>query len=480
MNNKNTKTTLYLAFSAVIGLMILLISIGQSVIHNNLQRIETIVQSNNLKRDLILQMRTSARERTFNLIKMTIMSDPFDIDGEWMTFNDHGSQFMTAYEQIKDMPFSDEERILFRAEEKAMSTIGPIQHDIAELALEGKIAEAHKLLLDQAIPLQREAYRGLSNMMQIQQQHAEQSLHEAEQDYHNTRISMLLLSIIIVAISLLIAYVITRRITAAEKQLKLAHDNLEQRVVERTQALRLATEQANSANQAKSDFLSRMSHELRTPMNAILGYSQLLAVDSREPLNGEQSSMVDEISKAGHHLLELINEVLDLSSIEAGKVQMQISELELADVIHDCMTLVTPLAEQKNIRIKDLTGNDTYKVIADRTRLKQVILNLMSNAVKYNNIGGSITLQCSRADNNMLNIDITDTGPGMTTEQLELLFQPFQRITQTTRQEEGSGLGLMLSRQLIEMMDGTIRVDSKPGQGSTFRVSIRLVKDDNS
>lgn len=242
--------------------------------------------------------------------------------------------------------------------------------------------------------------------------------------------------------------------------------------------LRLAKEAAEKANKAKSEFLSSMSHELRTPLNAVLGFAQLLDSDPLEPLSDSQKDSIQEITKAGRHLLGLINEVLDLAKIEAGRIQISMSDVALRDVIGDCVTLVSSMARRRQVEIEESPGDcpcGDLMVQADQTRLKQVLLNLLSNAVKYNREGGQVAICCHPVEPGKVRIAVTDTGVGIPPEKMGQVFESFNRLGAEHTGEEGTGIGLVIAKRLVEHMGGTIGVESKEGEGSTFWIQLTAI-----
>lgn len=233
--------------------------------------------------------------------------------------------------------------------------------------------------------------------------------------------------------------------------------------------LALAKESAERASQAKSNFLSSMSHELRTPMNAIIGFAQMLECD--DSLNADQLDNAHEILKAGRHLLELINEVLDLAKIESGRIDLSLEPVELAALIEDCRHLIHPLAASRQITLHVPARLDAV-VRADRVRLKQVLLNLLSNAVKYNRQHGHITLRVDDVADNTIRIAVSDTGHGIPADRFAELFQPFCRLDAEDGEVEGTGIGLTITQRLVEMMGGNVGVESEVGVGSTFWIDL--------
>lgn len=259
---------------------------------------------------------------------------------------------------------------------------------------------------------------------------------------------------------------------------KRAKELLEKRVVERTQSLTLkeeelitAKEEAERANLAKTQFLSRMSHELRTPLNAILGFSQLLNMD--KALAPEHKEMVNDIWHGGKHLLMLVNEVLDLAKVESGRYELSPKLIRLRDTMTECVALTSSLVAHHEVSLSVNYGSfDGIQVNLDPTRLKQVVLNLLSNACKYNHRGGSITVDCGRLADDRIRMSVEDTGKGIPRDQLVDIFEPFNRLDAEYSSIEGTGIGLTITRQLVETMGGSIGLESEVGRGSKFWIDL--------
>ncbi len=235
--------------------------------------------------------------------------------------------------------------------------------------------------------------------------------------------------------------------------------------------LNAAMAAATKANLAKSDFLSSMSHELRTPLNAILGFAQLVDSGTPQPTPSQKRN-VEQILKAGWYLLELINEILDLAQIESGKLSLSTEPFSLAEVMQECRAMVEPQAHKRGITIVFPRFESAWFVKADRTRMKQVLINLLFNAIKYNRPNGSVSVECALQKPDRVRISIHDTGQGLSPAQVAQLFQPFNRLGKEASAEEGTGMGLVVTKRLVELMDGTIGADSSVGTGSVFWIEL--------
>ena len=248
---------------------------------------------------------------------------------------------------------------------------------------------------------------------------------------------------------------------------------LDKVLLENNIELKKAKNLADKANLAKSDFLSNMSHELRTPLSAILGFAQLLASSKTPPTAGQKRS-IDQILQAGWYLLDLINEILDLTLIESGKLSFSIEQVSLSSLLTECHNLIEPQAVKRNITLHFPNPEKSIWVKADHTRLKQVLINLLSNAVKYNRVSGEVTVTFNEETPNRIRLFVEDTGEGLSTEKIAQLFQPFNRLGKENSAVEGTGIGLVMTKRLVELMGGEIDVKSVVGQGTIFSIELDL------
>lgn len=231
--------------------------------------------------------------------------------------------------------------------------------------------------------------------------------------------------------------------------------------------LERAWQLADHANRAKSDFLSSMTHELRSPLNAILGFAQLLNMGATPPTSLQKSN-IDQIVQAGWYLLDLVNAVLDLSLVESGKLSVVLAPVPLSEVLQDCQTMLEPLAQKKGIGVHYNMPPQSWALMADKTRLKQICINLLSNAIQYNRPQGSIDITCTLQAQDRVRVTVVDTGEGLTADKLAQLFQPFNRLGRESGDQQGTGIGLAISKHLVELMGGSLGAQSTLGTGSEF------------
>ena len=272
----------------------------------------------------------------------------------------------------------------------------------------------------------------------------------------------------------IIGYLLIGTDNTARRAAEVERERLDQALRDKNTELEAARAGADKANLAKSEFLSGMSHELRSPLNAILGFAQLMETGTPTPTPSQKAS-IDQILRAGWYLLELINEVLDLALIESGQMSLSREPVSLPEVLQDCQTLMAPLAVKKQVSLHFVPLAGLCFVSADHTRLKQVVINLLSNAIKYNRRGGSVTVSCSERQVGRIRLSVQDTGEGLAPEMLAQLFQPFNRLGKDDSDEEGTGIGLVVSKRLVEQMGGEIGVISTVGAGCVFWVEMALI-----
>jgi signal transduction histidine kinase/ActR/RegA family two-component response regulator len=265
----------------------------------------------------------------------------------------------------------------------------------------------------------------------------------------------------------IIGYLLVGTDNTARKRVESEQKTLNQLLREQNIELQMAKVVAERANRSKSDFLSSMSHELRSPLNGILGFAQLMESDTPPP-SASQKESIGQILRAGWHLVKLINEILDLAKIESGKLSLSPESVSLAEVMDECHGMVEGQAQKSGIQMTFPRFDRPCFVHADRTRLTQIVINLLSNAIKYNRTPGLVDVRCVASTDGRVRVSINDTGEGMSPDRLKQLFQPFNRLGQESGSVEGTGIGLVVAKQLVELMDGVIGVDSTVGVGSTF------------
>ncbi len=323
-----------------------------------------------------------------------------------------------------------------------------------------------------------EDYQPVHNLMKELHVGPYVNYHENYIDYFQEKYLVPFIIVIFVfsILFLLTIYIlsINRKLVHAKNQQDRLMDELEERVTERTKELIIEKEKAEQASKAKTEFLSSMSHELRTPMNAVLGFAQILEYDVAHQKMDLVKDNINEILLAGRHLLELVNDVLDLAKIETGKYDVDLQNIKLTEVLNGVVKLLSVLANKYQISIiSNYANNEAITIVADLRSFKQVLINIITNAIKYNKEKGSVAISVEKFNDGECKIDISDTGEGIAEDSLKKIFEPFERVSTRTN-IEGSGVGLAITKNLIEIMNGKISVESALGEGSTFSLIFKL------
>ena len=427
-------------------------------------------ESSSKKMQLFSEFAELARGRTRNTIQILETEDPFEQDELNQELEGYAARFAEIRETLDQMPFSPEDEKLYMSAFEWVPKILPQQREAVRLLIyEDDIEQARELIYGRVLPGQQKIIDIFSELIRREQGYISQNSQQINASMLRVNNQNTLLFGFILVLFLIVSVLIVRRIYRIQKQVSDAYETLEDAIDERTNDLKLARDAAVMASKSKSEFLSSMSHELRTPLNAIIGFSQLLEF---EDLTEPQADSVKEIHTAGKHLLELINEVLDLARIEAGRMSVKLETLELDPVLQEVKAMADPLARRHGISMSFLEDVD-IAVISDRTRLKQVMLNLLSNAIKYNRPNGSVSVFVEHI-HEFVRISVKDTGRGISPDQREALFEPFNRLGAEGSEIEGTGIGMMVTRQFVELMNGRIDFESEPGEGSVFWVDLPL------
>ena len=445
-----------LGFGLILIIMAVLTAIWLTNITSN-KALVTEIARDQKKTEFIFDMREAANQRALSLYRMSVMDDPFDQDEEYLNFREQGTNFIKARLALVE---AGERKVSLEAWLEAQPLIQKgtkNQFEVTERIAEEDIAGAHDLLANKVIPNQNVVLSHLTHMLDLEKEHVAHELDQINVISDRAYLQVSLLGGIAIFVGVIITFFVIR--TTARSEQNLIH----------------AQQESQKANQHKSVFLANMSHELRTPLNAIIGYSEMLEEEAKDLGEEEFTSDLNKISRSGQHLLSLINDILDVSKIEAGKMEVYTEDFNLSMLVEEISNTIQPLLAKNNNHLQTTISDFNEDMHTDLTKLRQSLLNLLSNASKFTS-HGEIYLDISRFskhDETWIKINVKDSGIGMEPQQMENLFSPFtQADSSTTRNFGGTGLGLNISKHFCEMMGGTISAVSEPLKGSTFSISI--------
>lgn len=434
--------------------------------------LEDILGAHKEKMSLVVEMRSAARARTMCLSNMILFEDPFDKDEEYLDFNKYGAAFVRARLKLLERSLTNEEQNILKAQGDISGPAVTVQRQIVDMVYADDMEQAHELLTKQAIPLQELVMGQLTNLYDYQERSLENAIEQAEKNYTSTRKWVLIFSIVAGIVGSFIAmFIIWRNIQST----RVRENNLKQ-IEDANTRLELERNRAEKANISKSQFLANMSHELRTPLNAIIGYSELLKEElGRNDLPATYCNDCDRINDSGKHLLNLINEVLDLTKIEAGKMTMTSSEFRVDELVDTVVDIILPLAEKRGNTIETNFKLATAKLTTDETKLKQILMNVVSNANKFTK-NGNIKMDVKAIVENGIRwfeFNIEDNGIGISQDNLQHIFEPFEQADDSnTRNYEGTGLGLTITKRFCEMLNGSVWVESEVEKGTVIHIRI--------
>lgn len=456
--------------------MAIFTSIAFGVLNESVQRLDTIVNNNNAKSELLNRMRTVARERNITLQKMLHEKSEAQLDQLWKDMGNYGGEFVAARTVLVMMALTPQERAFLQLQAEQSQIIAPLQHRIAELIIFDDRAEARRLLVEQALPLQDNVFELLSDLLDIQKHTATMALDDAEEDYRQAMIIMAIVAVIIFFVSINIIVYIIRRITRTEETLLLHKDNLEIMVDERTEELEGALELAEQANITKSEFVSTVSHELRTPLTSIKASIGLINGGAVGSFPESMQMMLDIAESNTERLIYLINDLLDIQKIEAGLMTFKFEDVNLEELIHRSVENTHAYSTHNNISLNLMSLDSVDTVYTDPDRLLQVLDNVLSNAIKFSMKNGVVDVELMD-QGDLASIMITDHGPGIPLDFQSQLFEKFtQADASDTRKYGGAGLGMNISKSIMHELEGSITFKSS-ASGTTFWIEVPKNKD---
>ena len=451
-----TNNIILLGFGLILVILAMMTVIWLTHITTNNRYITDIVNDQK-KTKYIFDMREAANQRALSLYRMSILNDPFDQDEEYLNFRKQAEIFIKARLALAAEGETEQAKSAWLTAQPLIQQGTRNQTLVTEHIVDGDITGAHELMANSVIPNQNQVLNHLTKMLDLQKTHVADELKKITMANDRVYLQVTLLGGIAVAIGTVIAFFVVRTTTRSQ------------------QVLIRAKQESQEASQHKSSFLANMSHELRTPLNAIIGYSEMLQEEAADLGQPSFVSDLNKIHSSGQHLLCLISDILDVSKIEAGKMEVYPEDFNLALLVEEVSNTIEPLLSKNKNKLQFTTSEFDEYMYTDITKLRQILFNLLSNANKFTD-HGKITLSTARLtiqNKPWINVAVKDTGIGMNEKQIDKLFAPFtQADASTTRNFGGTGLGLTICKHFCEIMGGHISVESNPGSGSTFTICI--------
>jgi len=471
----------FVGFMAVVFVLLAATVISLASLGSQNERLKQLVEQQNVKSELMHQMRHVIRDRMLNVFTMSNLNDPFGIEEEWEKYTANASKFLAAREALFQTGITSLEEKTIEAQRASLEEGQRVMDNVIILLREEKHEAARKEIF-KARAANKRIDNELAELIRVAEKVNRNAVKQANDDYLYTRSQIFLLDLVAIILCLgIISFVVHRirsqqeALTQAVSALEASNENLEARVLTRTEDLMTARDAALEASKAKSRFLANMSHELRTPLNAIIGYSEMLIEDAEDLGYQEQMEDLNKIQSAGRHLLDLIRDVLDITKIEAGKMQVIPEMFSLRNLLQEVVDTVHPLMEQRQNKFVLEYDEKISDVYADPIRVRQILFNLLSNATKFTE-EGTVILSIQQAickGKPWIICVVKDTGIGISREQQNKLFQAFVQVDDSsTRKYGGTGLGLVISLRFCQLMGGTIAVESELGHGCQFTVSL--------
>jgi len=480
MLRQNIEFIVQAAVGMILITLFLLSIAGMYQMRESNQAMSQVVQQNHSKIELAHEMREALRLRQISLNKMLAMEDPFARDEELILFYEYAGIYRNARTKLIELPRDETEDNIHSQLTNRTRIAQPLNRKAAEFIAD----EASTAIVTQAINAARKQQLILLNLInelvEIQNQRADNAVNVSTEAFNQSLIIVIIAGSLLIIGALIIVRKTIKFVTAKKSELLKRNHQLAEassELLEKNQQLAKASKEALAANEAKSAFLANMSHELRTPLNAIIGYSELLSEEAQEDGLDTYVQDLSKVQTAGKHLLCLINNILDLSKIEAGTLDMSQTEFDIANFVGNVVETAQPQLVKNNNHLELYCAPDLGTMYADQTIVHQMLLNILSNATKFTD-AGTIELQVARSiidEKPWVHCTITDTGIGMSQQELDKLFENFtQGDDSRSRKFGGTGLGLAITKRLCDMMGGNIKVQSEPGKGSTFMLNLPI------